>query len=157
MRAARAIPPLSTVFHKPGPPSPAFFMRPTRFCVLLLVEILSSREDSQRTRRKLWKPEELCLAQRRRDAGRERRLSFSGLCVSASLREVDLVAAEVGRAGEPYRFMAASVAGDRTRHGHATHSMPSRRWLENGPPALPESAKNRMTFPTCLSVAFSLH
>lgn len=44
------------------------------------------------------RPKERCLAQRRWDAGWERRLLFSDLCASASLREVILVAAD-GRAG----------------------------------------------------------
>jgi hypothetical protein len=55
-------------------------------------------EISEGTQHKFLKIKELCLARRRWDAGWERRLRHSDLCVSASLREVVLVAAE-GRAG----------------------------------------------------------
>jgi hypothetical protein len=57
--------------------------------------------------RKSRKPEELCLAQRRRDAGWGRWLRVSDLCASASLREKVLVAAG-GRAGYLAYFAVAS-------------------------------------------------
>ncbi len=67
--------------------APYYFLK---YCSL--AQVLESVARKPRT------AEQLCLAQRRRDARLGRWLWFSGLCASASLREKVLAAAE-GRAG----------------------------------------------------------